>query len=104
MAGTRREDDVVIRERQPADDVAIRRLNEAAFGGTYEATLIEDLRPAGLAALELVACEEAEITGHILFSRLDATLDGRPIRALAPGALAGAKGQVIYPAAFGLGR
>jgi putative acetyltransferase len=83
MAGTRREDDVVIRERRPADDAAIRRLNEAAFGGTYEATLIEDLRSAGLAALELMAWEEAEIAGHILFSRLDVTLDERPISALA---------------------
>jgi putative acetyltransferase len=74
---------VVIRERQPADDAEIRRLNDAAFGGPYEATLIEDLRSAGLAVVELVACDDPDITGHILFSRLDVTMDGKAVRALA---------------------
>lgn len=60
MAGTRRADDVVIRERTAADDAAIRRLNDDAFGGKYEPRLIEDLRAAGLDAVELVAVEDAK--------------------------------------------
>jgi putative acetyltransferase len=73
---------MVIRARQPADDGAIRRLNDEAFGGTYESTLIAALRSAGLAVVELVAVENA-IVGHILLSRLELTLDERPVRSLA---------------------
>jgi len=73
---------VVIRERTAADDEAIRRLNDTAFGGTYESRLVEELRAAGLGAVELVADEQAVI-GHILFSVLDVTVDGAAARALA---------------------
>lgn len=71
------------RERGPADDEAIRRLNDLAFAGPYESRLIEDLRAANLAAVELVAVEQAEIVGHILFSVLAVTVDQKSIRALA---------------------
>src|SRR5260370_31759245 len=54
------------RGRTPADDAAIRRLNDDAFGGNYESRLIEDLRAAGLDAVELVAVESDDIVGHIL--------------------------------------
>ena len=40
-----------------ADDSAIRRLNDDVFGGPCESRLIEDLRAAGLDAVELVAVE-----------------------------------------------
>jgi putative acetyltransferase len=86
MARPRGEHNVVIRERAPADDDAIRRLNDAAFGGTVESRLVEDLRAARLAAVELVAVEGDEIVGHILFSALVVTVDGEavPTLALAP--------------------
>jgi putative acetyltransferase len=77
---------VEIRRRTPADDAAIRRLNDDAFGGNYESRLIEELRVAGLDAVELVAVENHQIAGHILFSALAATV-GRevvPTLALAP--------------------
>jgi putative acetyltransferase len=77
---------VEIRGRTPADDATIRRLNDDAFGGNYESRLIEDLRAAGLDAVELVAVEDNQIVGHILFSAL-ATTVGRevvPTLALAP--------------------
>ena len=73
---------MVIRERIPADDSAIRRLNDVAFGGTYESRLIEDLRAAGLVAVELVAVDP-DVVGHILFSFLDVTVGATPVRALA---------------------
>jgi putative acetyltransferase len=59
---------VEIRGRTAADDAAIRRLNDDTFGGHYESRLIEDLRAAGLDAVELVAVENDDIVGHILFS------------------------------------
>jgi len=83
MAGTCRADHVVIRQRAPTDDAAIRRLNDDAFGGTYESRLIEDLRAARLAAVELVAVEHNEVVGHILFSVLATTIGQQVVPALA---------------------
>jgi putative acetyltransferase len=73
----------VIRERQPADDEAIRRLNDAAFGGTYESQLVADLRAEGLSAIELVSVDGANVIGHILMSTLDVSVGDRPLRSLA---------------------
>lgn len=83
MAGPRRQDDVVIRPRAPADDAAIARLNDAAFGTPGEARLIQALRDAGVAAIEWVAVEGSGVIGHILFSVLDVMIDGRTVKALA---------------------
>lgn len=86
MAGPGRGHDVVIRERTPADDEAIRRLNDAAFGGPIESKIVEALRRARLAVIELVAVEADEIVGHILFSALKVTFGEElmPTLALAP--------------------
>src|SRR5262245_49157962 len=73
---------MVIRDRTPADDSAIQHLNDAAFGGADESKLIEDLRVAGLCAVELVAVDPL-LDGHIMFSPLDVTVGGEPVRALA---------------------
>jgi putative acetyltransferase len=75
-----------IRGRRAADDSAIRRLNDDAFGGTYESRLIEDLRAAGLDAVEPVAVENDDVVGHILFSVLATTIGRQtvPTLALAP--------------------
>ena len=82
MGGPRRQDDVVIRGRTGTDDDAIRRVNDAAFGGTAESKLVEDLRAAGLAAVELVAIDECVVIGHILFSELTVMLDEDVVPAL----------------------
>lgn len=75
--------DVMIRERIPSNDEAIRRLNDTAFGGTSETLLVDALRVAGLAAIELVSIDDADAIGHILLSRLDVRVGGKPVRALA---------------------
>ncbi len=72
-----------LRARDPADDEAIRRLNDAAFDGPYESRLIDALRVAGLAAIELVSIDGADVVGHILLSTLDVTVAGKPVRSLA---------------------
>jgi putative acetyltransferase len=78
--------DVVIRERAAADDEEIRRLNDLAFGGSFESTLVGELRDALLDAVELVAVADGRIVGHILFSALTMMMDDEaiPTLALAP--------------------
>jgi putative acetyltransferase len=74
---------MIIRNETPADHAAIDRVNRAAFGGPYEAELIERLRHDGLMAISLVAVVKDEIVGHILMSWLQTTIDGRAIDAVA---------------------
>jgi putative acetyltransferase len=74
---------VEIRGRTAVDDAVIRRLNDQAFGGAAESRLVDDLRAAGLAAVELVAAENEAVVGHILFSVLSVTMDSEVVRALA---------------------
>jgi putative acetyltransferase len=86
MAGPGSGHDVVIREREPADDEAIRRLNDLVFGGPFEGKLIDELRDAFIDAVELVAVEDDTIVGHILFSALTTMVDDDavPTLSLAP--------------------
>jgi putative acetyltransferase len=48
----------------------IRSINEAAFGGSEEADLVDQLRTERDALLSLVAELKKRIVGHILFSRM----------------------------------
>jgi putative acetyltransferase len=52
------------------DPRAIRAVNEAAFGGLYEADLVDNLRAGGHSLISLVAELDGAIVGHILFSRM----------------------------------
>ena len=68
-----------------ADVGQIRRLNEAAFGTTAEADLVDALRHEAQPLISLVVDEEGTIGGHILFSAV--TLSSDPdvrIAGLAP--------------------
>jgi putative acetyltransferase len=49
---------------------AIRAVNEAAFGGLYEADLVDRLRSDENVLLSLVAELDRSIVGHIMFSRM----------------------------------
>jgi putative acetyltransferase len=61
----RLEDGASLEERS-----AIHAVNVAAFGGPYEADLVDQLRLDGHALISLVAEHSARIIGHILFSRM----------------------------------
>ena len=74
---------MTIREENKADFPEIVALTQAAFGGEYEATLIEKLRAAHLVIVSLVAVEEGSVIGHILFSKLEVEVDGRRVKAAA---------------------
>ena len=60
----------------PADHLAIRQLHQAAFGRDVEADLVEALRREASAVLSLVAEEERQILGHVMFSRMQAPFRG----------------------------
>jgi len=63
--------DVQIRPETPADCLAIRAVNEQAFGRPKEARIVDAVResPFFIPDLSLVAESDGEIVGHVLFSR-----------------------------------
>ncbi|TPN16979.1 N-acetyltransferase [Mesorhizobium sp. B2-1-3] len=75
-----------IRAATPRDREAIRLVEEHAFGQQAEAGLVDALVSGGDAVVELVAEEDGQVVGHILFSRLFARTGGKdfPAVALAP--------------------
>lgn len=66
-----------IRNEEPGQRSAVREVVEAAFARTAEADLVEQLHADGDVAISLVAKEEDEIIGHVVFSRMKA-----PFRAI----------------------
>jgi putative acetyltransferase len=62
-----------IRLQRPDDAAAVRRVNEAAFGTSVEATLVEMLRTQASPLVSLVAEDGGSVVGHILFSPVTLT-------------------------------
>ncbi len=62
-------DDVLLRREQSHDESGVRAVNEAAFGRSDEADLVDRLRHEGAVLASFVAEQERDIIGHILFSR-----------------------------------
>lgn len=62
---------IVVRREVPADEAAVRLVNEGAFGSSVEADIVEAVRRSGSAALSLVAVREEDVVGHILFSKVE---------------------------------
>ena len=77
---------ISIRAATLRDREAIRLVEEHAFGQPVEAGLVDALVANGDALTELVAEEDGDIVGHILFSRLFVEANGEkfPAVALAP--------------------
>src|SRR5690606_9604873 len=65
------------------DRQAIRLVEEHAFGQKMEAGLVDALVASGDTVLELVAEEEGQVVGHILFSRLYVEHGGKRFPAVA---------------------
>lgn len=83
---------ILIRPEQPADIPAIHdvvaQAFQQAFGSTAEADLVDNLRANGKAIVSLVAVDDDQIVGHILFSEVtlgDATIIGLAPLAVLPG-------------------
>lgn len=61
---------ISIRTATQGDREAIRLVEEHAFGQKAEAGLVDAIVAAGDAVVELVAVEDGQVVGHVLFSRL----------------------------------
>ena len=61
---------ILIREEEPGDYDQVEQVNRRAFDGDLEATLVNRLRNDELVIASLVAVQDSEIVGHILFSDL----------------------------------
>lgn len=72
-----------IRYEQPGDREIIREVNLQAFETETEANLVDALRNTGVELISLVAEENGEVIGHILFSPVTLSEDLR-IMGLAP--------------------
>jgi len=59
---------LTIRKETPEDAIAIRYVNEQAFSSPGEAGLVEKLRLRSAFILSLVATQDDQLVGHILFS------------------------------------
>jgi putative acetyltransferase len=59
---------ITIRAELPEDHLAVRQVNERAFGRVSEAGLVDALRASATPLLSLVAEQEGEVVGHLLFS------------------------------------
>jgi putative acetyltransferase len=57
-----------IRLESVGDEAAIRQVNEQAFARQNEANLVDALRDAGEGIISLVAVQDEQILGHIMFS------------------------------------
>jgi putative acetyltransferase len=80
---------MTFREERPGDAEGIRQVNLAAFETTAEADLVEALRRQASPLVSLVAEDDGDIVGHILFSPV--TLENEPpliLMGLAPMAVA----------------
>jgi len=77
---------LVFREQLPADAAAVTRVNDLAFGQPGESQLVARLIDGGWSRLSLVAENDGQIVGHILFTTLPiVTANGIiPSLALAP--------------------
>ncbi len=73
---------VLIRDEQPGDREQVRKVNEAAFGRSDEADLIDRLRAEGAVLLSLVAEVDGKIVGHVLFSRMTVETAQGPVAAV----------------------
>jgi putative acetyltransferase len=73
---------ISIRDEHPGEEAEISAIHRAAFGGTYEAEVVEGLRAGGHALYALVAEVGAALAGHVMFSKIAARAGGRDIPAL----------------------
>jgi putative acetyltransferase len=89
---------IVIRDERRSDRAAVRTVIERAFGGAYEADLVEHLHADGDVIAALVAVANGVVAGHLLFSSLAVETCPVPLAAAALAPLAvmpGGQGEGI---------
>ena len=83
---------MIIRVEKPEDQIGVRHINTQAFDTDVETNLIDALRKSGIPLISLVAEEDGELVGHILFSPV--TLEGHNCSI----SLAGLASMAVAPA------
>jgi putative acetyltransferase len=78
----------LIRPERAADQEAIRQVSRLAFGQDAEARLVDALRSGGFDRVSLVAEQDGQVVGHVLFSDLPITTQHGTVTALALAPLA----------------
>lgn len=73
----------LIRPETAADHNAIRHVNRLAFGQDAEARLVDALREGGYVRVSLVAEQDGQVVGHVLFSDLPIITQAGTVPALA---------------------
>jgi putative acetyltransferase len=73
----------LIRPETSADHEAIRHVNRIAFGQDAEARLVDALRDGGYVGASLVAEQDGQVVGHILFSDLPIITEAGTVPSLA---------------------
>ncbi len=73
---------ITMRPERPEDVAAIRAINEAAFGQTAEADIVDALRFACPDVLSLVALSDETLVGHIFFSPVQVEGGSRTIQGM----------------------
>jgi putative acetyltransferase len=57
-----------LRDERAADVRAIRQVNRRAFGRDQEANIVDALRSNGATLLSMIAVDEADVVGHVMYS------------------------------------
>jgi len=73
---------LLIRPETAADHEVIRQVSQLAFGQDAEARLVDALRAGGFDRVSLVAEQDGQVVGHILFSDLPIISDDKAVAAL----------------------
>lgn len=76
---------IIIRPEEEADFDAVRQVNTLAFGQPAEATLVDALRKSAEPFISLVAVDDNQVVGHILFTPVSLEADDSTSTALGLG-------------------
>lgn len=76
---------IIIRPEEEADFDAVRQVNTLAFGQPAEATLVDALRKSAELFISLVAVDDNQVVGHILFTPVSLESDDSTSTALGLG-------------------
>jgi putative acetyltransferase len=74
---------ILVRPEIEQDHNAVRLVNRLAFGQDAEARLVDALRDGGYSRVSLVAEQDGQVVGHILFSDQSIVTDSGTVAALA---------------------
>lgn len=73
---------ITIQQERPEDIVMVRAVNEAAFGRPAEAEVVDLIRAACPDAVSLVAVDDGQVVGHVLFSPAVVSGDGEAVQGM----------------------